>query len=170
MVRINHHRTSINSRIPTYIHKHFNLPDHSITNLKQCFPQHYKNWALRPDWKIQKMGVYNIIAHAGCLWIINYLSFQAEKYHLVLMVQSTSCWEIPYWPKVFQVLLYKQHITVHSVNHASCILRVWILPCGKHCKGTTDRQTMHTPTITYRTSTPWKFLDKNTPNINTMRS
>ena len=44
-VRINHHRTSINSRIPTYIHKHFNLPDHSITNLKvqpidrPCTPQ-----------------------------------------------------------------------------------------------------------------------------------
>ena len=31
--RINHHRTSINCKKSTYIHKHFNLPDHSITNL-----------------------------------------------------------------------------------------------------------------------------------------
>ena len=32
--RINHHRTSIQNRKPSYIHKHFNLPDHSISNLK----------------------------------------------------------------------------------------------------------------------------------------
>ena len=33
-VRINHHRSCINNKKPTFIHKHFNLPDHSITNLK----------------------------------------------------------------------------------------------------------------------------------------
>ena len=46
---------------------------------------------------------------------MNNLSFLAEK---LLTFQSTSCWEIPYWPKAFQVLLYKQR------NGASCILRM----------------------------------------------
>ena len=32
------------------------------------------------------------------------------------MSQGTSCWEIPYWPKAFQVILYMQ------CNPASCIL------------------------------------------------
>ena len=31
--RLNHHRTCIHNKKPTYIHKHFNLPDHAITNL-----------------------------------------------------------------------------------------------------------------------------------------
>jgi hypothetical protein len=43
------------------------------------------------------------------------MNFVAEK---LLTFQSTSCWEIPYWPKAFQVLLYKQR------NGASCILRM----------------------------------------------
>ena len=42
----------------------------------------------------------------------NYLSFLAEK---LLTFQSTSCWEIPYWPKAFQVLLYKQRLSAHSL-------------------------------------------------------
>ena len=32
--RINHHRSCINNKRGTYIHKHFNLPDHNITYLK----------------------------------------------------------------------------------------------------------------------------------------
>jgi hypothetical protein len=32
-VRVNHHRTSILNKHRTYIHTHFNLPDHSINNL-----------------------------------------------------------------------------------------------------------------------------------------
>ena len=32
-VRMNHHRTSIFNKQNTYLHKHFNLPDHSIQNL-----------------------------------------------------------------------------------------------------------------------------------------
>ena len=32
--RISHHRSSINNKRSTYLHKHFNLPDHSITHLK----------------------------------------------------------------------------------------------------------------------------------------
>ena len=32
--RVNHHRTCIKNKKTTYIHKHFNLPDHSITHLK----------------------------------------------------------------------------------------------------------------------------------------
>ena len=31
--RINYHRTCINNKKTTYIHKHFNLPDHTMTNL-----------------------------------------------------------------------------------------------------------------------------------------
>ena len=33
-VRISHHRSSINQKRATYIHKHFNLPDHNITHLR----------------------------------------------------------------------------------------------------------------------------------------
>lgn len=33
-VRINHHRTSIFNKRRTYLHTHFNLPDHNISNLK----------------------------------------------------------------------------------------------------------------------------------------
>ena len=32
-VRLNHHRTSIFTNRRTYLHKHFNLPDHSNKNL-----------------------------------------------------------------------------------------------------------------------------------------
>ena len=32
--RINHHRSCINNHRTTFIHKHFNLPDHSITHLQ----------------------------------------------------------------------------------------------------------------------------------------
>ena len=33
-VRINHHRTSIFNKRRTYLHTHFNLPDHNISILK----------------------------------------------------------------------------------------------------------------------------------------
>ena len=33
-IRLNHHRTSIFNKQKTYLHTHFNLPDHSIENLK----------------------------------------------------------------------------------------------------------------------------------------
>ena len=33
-VRINHHRTNIIRKLPIYISKHFNLPDHTLQNLK----------------------------------------------------------------------------------------------------------------------------------------
>ena len=32
----------------------------------QCFPKHYNNRALRPHWKIPKMGVYNYCASVKC--------------------------------------------------------------------------------------------------------
>ena len=33
---------------------------------QQCFPQHYNNRVLRPDWKIPKMGVHNYYACVKC--------------------------------------------------------------------------------------------------------
>ena len=33
---------------------------------QQCFPQHYNNRVLRPDWKIPKMGVHNYCACVKC--------------------------------------------------------------------------------------------------------
>ena len=41
----------------------------------------------------------------GCLWIINYLSFPAEKTLLATHVSKHFLLGNPYWPKAFQVLL-----------------------------------------------------------------
>ena len=66
------------------------------------------------------MPCHSVPLKQGAYELLITSAFTAEQY-LLLMVQSTSCWEIPYWSKAFQVLLYKQ-----LCNRASCM-------CNNNC-------------------------------------
>ena len=64
--RVNHHRTSIFNKRRTYLHTHFNLPDHSISNLTiQAI-----------DTTEQKVDMYNELRKLERYWIKTLKTFQ----------------------------------------------------------------------------------------------